>query len=510
MVHDPMIVSPWYLFIYNMAPTQLLGLFDSHQLVSTMKKITFHTTFKKLLADVYTPVGIYLRLRDRFRDTILLESTDFHAGDNSYSIIGINAIAGIEIINKAVVECKFPGQQPEKIVLAKDSILPNIVWDFMKRFEITDAASKPVNIAQGIFGYTSYDAVQFFENIHFREDREPAKQVSIPLMRYRLYQYVIIINHFKDELFICENHFAGLESEIEDVESLIKGKDVPVFPFSIKDDEYSNITDEEYKSTVQKGIEACHRGDVFQIVLSRRFHQCFNGDEFNVYRALRSVNPSPYLFYFDYGDYKLTGSSPESQVIIENNKAIVHPIAGTFRRTGDDDTDKLIASKLEKDEKENAEHVMLVDLARNDLSRISTNVEVTQYKKVNYYSHVIHLVSEVQGTVPKDTNPFSVMGSTFPAGTLSGAPKYKAMQLIDENENVSRGFYGGAIGFIGFNGNCNHAIMIRTFLSKDNTLVYQAGAGIVAKSDPASELQEVNNKLGALKKAIEIAQTITN
>jgi anthranilate synthase component 1 len=324
-------------------------------------------------------------------------------------------------------------------------------------------------------------------------------------MRYRLYQYVIIINHFKDELYICENHFAGLESRITDVESIIRSKDVPVFPFSTKNEEVSNISDEAYKRMVEAGIAACHRGDVFQIVLSRRFMQSFAGDEFNVYRALRSINPSPYLFYFDYGDYKLMGSSPESQVIIENGTAIVHPIAGTFRRTGDDETDKALAIDLENDLKENAEHVMLVDLARNDLSRVCNQVEVSSFKKVHFYSHVIHLVSEVRGRLDSIRNPFIILGSTFPAGTLSGAPKYKAMQLIDENETTARGFYGGAIGYIGFDGSCNHAIMIRTFLSKNNTLVYQAGAGVVAASKPESELQEVNNKLGALKNAIRIA-----
>jgi anthranilate synthase component 1 len=473
-----------------------------------MKKIIFTTTFKKLLADVFTPVGIYLRLRDKFRDTILLESTDFHAGENSYSIIGINAIAGIEITNTQMVEFKLPGMAPEKIKLDRSSQLTKVIADFMDRFQVEQTAPKPVNIAQGLFGYTSYDAVQFFESIELNALKQEAHEMRVPLMRYRLYQYVIVINHFKDEMYICENHFSGLESKRADVESIIRSKDVPVFPFAIKDGEVADITDEAYKKIVSNGIEACHRGDVFQIVLSRRFMQSFTGDEFNVYRALRSVNPSPYLFYFDYGDYKLMGSSPESQVIIENGKVIVHPIAGTFKRSGDDETDKALAIELENDKKETAEHVMLVDLARNDLSRVCSNVEVTSFKKVHFYSHVIHLVSEVQGMVDKEKNPFAILGSTFPAGTLSGAPKYKAMQLIDKNEITARGFYGGAIGFIGFNGSCNHAIMIRTFLSKNNTLVYQAGAGIVAASKPESELQEVNNKLGALKKAIEIAETI--
>ena len=472
-----------------------------------MKKIEIQTTFKKMLADVYTPVGIYLRLRDRFRDTILLESTDFHAGENSYSFIGINAVAGIEISNADAIEFKLPGQTAERIKLDKTADVPQLLFDFMQRFEVKEAAAKPVNVAQGLFGYTTFDAVQFFDDIKTTVDRQ--QTTEIPLMRYRLYQYVIAINHFKDELFICENHLNGIESEAGVIESLIKSKDVPGFPFKSIGEESSNITDAAYIEMVKKGVASCHRGDVFQIVLSRRFEQKFTGDEFNVYRTLRSINPSPYLFYFDYGDYKLMGSSPESQLIVEKGKAIVHPIAGTFKRTGDDEEDKALAIKLENDEKENAEHVMLVDLARNDLSRICSEVEVTQYKKINYYSHVIHLVSEVTGKVGPEANPFKLLATTFPAGTLSGAPKIKAMQLINEFETTARSYYGGAIGFIGFDGSVNHAIMIRTFLSRNNTLVCQAGAGVVAVSNPESELQEVNNKLNALKQAIEQAKEIS-
>lgn len=461
-----------------------------------------------MLADVYTPVGIYLRLRDRFRDTILLESTDFHAGENSFSIIGINAIAGMEVTNKQELEWKLPGRNAERTKLDAGKGLAGLMTDFMDHFEMEAPAAKPVNIAQGLFGYTAYDAIPLLENILFDERKDPAAETQLPLVRYRLYQYIIIFDHFKDELYLCENIFSNLESRLSDVESLINNKDVPLFPFTTNGEESSNISDDEYRRMVSNGIKACYRGDVFQVVLSRRFQQPFKGDEFNVYRALRTVNPSPYLFYFDYGDYKLTGSSPESQLIIQNGKAIVHPIAGTFKRSGDDDTDKARAVALENNAKENAEHVMLVDLARNDLSRVCDNVEVTAFKKIQYYSHVIHMVSEVQGNIKEGQSSFKILGAGFPAGTLSGAPKYKAMQLIDANEKTARGFYGGAIGFIGFDGSCNHAIMIRSFLSKQNTLYYQAGAGVVAASDPESELQEVNNKLGALKKAIELAQTI--
>jgi anthranilate synthase component 1 len=471
-----------------------------------MKQIELQTQCKKMLADVFTPVGIYLRVRDRFRDTVLLESTDHHAAENSYSFICINAIAGIEISSTKSIEFKLPAQKPEKVAINDTAEVPVQLWNFMQRFHVSAPSEREGKFAQGLFGYTAFDAVQFFDTISLSNTDNA--QPLIPLMRYRLYQYVIAFNHFKDELIICENIIPGIESDLAIVESLIKSKDVPVFPFKAKGEESSNMTDEAYRQMVQKGIQRCMRGDVFQIVLSRRFQQGFTGDEFNVYRSLRSVNPSPYLFFFDYGDYKLMGSSPEAQLIIQNGKAIVHPIAGTFKRSGDDIIDQEMAEKLLKDAKENAEHVMLVDLARNDLSRACDDVVVTHYRQVQYYSHVIHLVSEVTGKVRKNQNPFELLAKTFPAGTLSGAPKFKAMEIIDSYEPTARSYYGGGIGFMGFDGSCNHAIMIRTFLSKNNTLTYQAGAGVVAASVPENELQEVNNKLNALKKAIEIAGQI--
>lgn len=470
-----------------------------------MKKIKITSEVKNSLADIHTPVGIYLRLRDRFRDTVLLESTDSHASQNSYSFICINAIAGIEIENGESVEFKLPAMPPEKLAL-KEKDLKQVLWDFMHRFECSSDDDKWSLFAHGLYGYFTFDAVQLFEKINFKTIDDKTNRV--PVARYRLYQYIIAIDHHKDELALIENKVQGLESEIEIVQSLINSKDVPVYPFAASSSEHSNMDDAQYRHMVEKGIQSCHRGDVFQIVLSRRFQQSFTGDEFNVYRALRHINPSPYLFFFDYGDYKIMGSSPEAQLIIKNGKAIMHPIAGTFLRTGNDVEDQKSAAQLLDDAKENAEHVMLVDLARNDLSTVCTDVQVTQFRQVQYYSHVIHLVSEVQGIVPTDMNPFDIMFKTFPAGTLSGAPKYRAMQLIDEYEPTARSFYGGAIGFVGFNGSCNHAIMIRTLLSKDNTLFYQAGAGIVAASKSENELQEVANKLNALKKAIKMAGSI--
>ena len=466
-----------------------------------MKKIDLRTESKRMLADVYTPVSIYLRLRDRFRDTILLESTDAHVAENSYSFICINAIGGIEVKDAKTIEIKYPNQDPIK---QEADQIDNQLWGYMQGYQVVPHTHKETNFAQGLFGYTSFDAIPLFETIAFAD----TKKTNIPLIRYRLYQYVIVFDHYKDELFICQKLVTNEQADTSLIESLIRNKDVPQFPFTPVGDERSNVSDDAYTTMVEKGIQHCLRGDVFQIVLSRRFEQSFKGDEFNVYRALRSVNPSPYLFFFDYGDYKLMGSSPEAQLIVRNNKAVMHPIAGTFKRTGNDEEDKALSVKLLEDAKENAEHVMLVDLARNDLSRSCTAVTVSQFKQVKFYSHVIHLVSEVVGILGNDANPFNVLAQTFPAGTLSGAPKFKALEIIDGLEPTARGYYGGAIGFVGFNGDFNHAIMIRSFLSKDNTLYYQAGAGVVVSSNPESELQEVNNKLNALKKAVVLAAGI--
>lgn len=468
-----------------------------------MEKVTIRTRYRKMLADVYTPVGIYLRLRDKFSGSLLLESTDYHASDNSFSFIAIKPIAGMEI-NTDMLEYKYPNQKVERQELVDKSRVPEYLHSFLQSFAAEGEVPFPV--VQGFFGYTTYDAEPFFETITFR--KRPPGDNAIPLLRYRLYQYVIVINHFKDELYLCENQVHGLESEFDLIETIIRNKDCPVYPFGLVGEEKKNMSDEAYMEMVEKGKKHCYRGDVFQIVLSRAFSQDFRGDEFNVYRALRSINPSPYLFYFDYGDYRLMGSSPESQLIIQKQKATIHPIAGTFRRTGNDETDRDLADKLLKDPKENAEHVMLVDLARNDLSRYAKQVQVSYYRRVHFYSHVIHLVSEVTGVLEKGTNPFAVLAATFPAGTLSGAPKFKAMELIDAYEPTARSFYAGCIGFVSLNGDFNHAITIRSFLSKNNTLFYQAGAGIVAHSVPASELQEVNNKLNALKQALVLAGEI--
>jgi anthranilate synthase component 1 len=468
-----------------------------------MEEFKINTTSRKLLADIITPVSIYLRIRDIYPNSLLLESSDYHGNENSYSFICMKPVAGFEADKGFITETYPDG-----------SVLTTEITDHMifnKRFSAFSDSFKQNDIQEdipvnGLFGYLSYDAVQYFEKINLQHSSDFSHK--IPDVRYHLYEYIIAINHFQNTLQIIENHMNKGESELDRIEALLNSRNLAFYSFNTVGEESGNISDDQFMEIVSKGKNHCYLGDVFQVVLSRQFSRKFTGDEFNVYRALRSINPSPYLFYFDYGNYKIFGSSPEAHLKINKGKAYINPIAGTFRRTGDDEKDKILARQLSTDLKENAEHVMLVDLARNDLSRHATDVKVESYREVQFYSHVIHLVSAVSGEVKEGTTMSEMMSATFPAGTLSGAPKYMAMKIIDKYESQRRGYYGGAIGFIDFRGRFNHAIMIRTFLSKANTLYYQAGAGIVAISEEENELQEVNNKLGALRKAIEMAEEI--
>lgn len=469
-----------------------------------MKKFKLITQERKLLADTLTPVNIYLKLRDVFAGSILLESSDYHGNENSLSFICSEPIASF-IVEQGKVKIRYPDGSNTLTENTKD-VLHDLEM-FTQAFQ-SDATLTSRYNPSGLFGYTTYDAIRFFESVMIDK-----KEQQIPDIMYKLYRYVIVVDHFSNELTLFAHTVEGEPSAIDQqalnrLQQIIYSNKVSTYAFTREGEESSNVTDQEFMEMVEQGKQHCYRGDVFQIVLSRRFTTRFHGDEFNVYRALRSINPSPYLFYFDYGNFRLMGSSPEAQIQIANSKAYIYPIAGTFRRTGNDQEDLTLAEQLTKDEKENAEHVMLVDLARNDMSRHAEKVNVEVFKEVQFYSHVIHLVSKVSGELKQGSSSLQMAVDTFPAGTLSGAPKYKAMTLINQYENINRSFYGGAIGFIGFNGSFNHAIMIRTFLSKQNQLIFQAGAGIVAKSEAASELQEVNNKLSALRKAIDMATTI--
>ena len=458
------------------------------------------TKYLKIISDIHTPVGVYLKLRDLYSKVFLLESSDYRGSENSLSFICFDSKAQISIHNN-IVKMVFDKKEVNKKI-ENDKGVSYYLNNFIKQFKVEkNEFNYPSN---GLFGYISYDCVKYFDNISISNPKE----INIPEILYDAFKYVIVFNHFNNELIIFEHLYGDDDiSQIEKIKNIVSGKPVKPFSFKKNNDERTNLSDTDFKKLVDKGINYCNQGDVFQIVLSKRFYQDFQGDEFQVYRALRSINPSPYLFYFDYGSFKIFGSSPEAQIVIKNDKATIYPIAGTFKRTGDDEYDKKEAEKLSNDTKENSEHVMLVDLARNDLSKISKSVQVERFKDIQFYSHVIHLVSKVSGNITSDKKVDLISG-TFPAGTLSGAPKHKAMQLIEHHENISREFYGGAIGFMGFNGDFNHAIIIRSFLSKNRRLFYQAGAGIVFKSNRDSENQEVYNKIEALRKAIQIAEKI--
>jgi anthranilate synthase component 1 len=466
-----------------------------------MKSYSLQSEHKKILADTLTPVSVYLKIRDVFPHSLLLESSDYHANNNDFSYICCNPIASISLQNGKLTT-HYPDGSSTCIEVTQETDIPEKIHTFSQQFKTKRFPFK--FISNGIFGYIAHDAVEYFEQIELNKEK---KGQAIPDIYYAVYQNIIAISLFNHEAHLFSHSIDG-KHNLEKLEQLINGKQQSKFSFVKKGAKSSNLTDAEFLEFVALGKQHCYRGDVFQLVLSRRFSQGFQGDDFNVYRTLRSINPSPYLFYFDYGDFKIFGSSPEAQLVVQDGKAEIHPIAGTFKRTGNDEEDAAAALELSKDPKENSEHVMLVDLARNDLSRNGSAVVVEKNREIQFYSHVIHLVSKVSCKMKTAAKTFRVVADTFPAGTLSGAPKHKALQLIDRYEKTKRNFYGGAIGYLDFEGNFNHAIIIRSFLSQHNQLYYQAGAGIVADSVPENELQEVYNKLGALDKALSLAEKV--
>ncbi len=466
----------------------------------TTASIPLQTRIETRLADLLTPVSAYLKLRDRYREPVLLESNDAQDPENCHSFLGLDPLASFQV-QAGVCRIEWPGGRVESFALDDRQQVPDRLQEFVRAF----AYDEPDGRFNGLFGHVGFDGVQYFDTLFF----DPAKRrFDLPDLRFSLYRFILAFDHFRDMLTLRENRLPGEPSRLDEVLRLLDAQRLPAFPFRRKGERRSNLSDAEFKVLVEAGKRHCRLGDVFQIVFSRQFAQVFEGDEFQVYRVLRSINPSPYLFFFDYGDYKIFGSSPEAQMVVREGVAQVNPIAGTYRRSGDRLQDAEKARELAGDPKENAEHIMLVDLARNDLSRHAQGVQVRQLKDIQYFSHVIHLVSRVEGELQPGTNPVRVFADTFPAGTLSGAPKFKALQLIDRYENQNRGPYGGSIGLIDFDGNINQAIVIRSFLSYRQTLYSQAGAGIVVDSDSDKELEEVNNKLGALQKALEQAERL--
>lgn len=472
-----------------------------------MATFNYTTQTRKILADLYTPVGVYMRLRDIYPQSALMESSDYHGTENSRSFIGVHPIASIAV-GHGVVTVTYPdGRVEEKELPAFGEgkgekcklAISKAFNDFIQAFHVEGEGSE----CCGLYGFTTFNAVRYFENIPVKDTT--MEKNDAPDIYYIMYKNIIVFDHFNNTMQLIT---LGEEAELDALMKAINKANVKPYDFHPVGETTSTLTDEEHKANIRRCIQHCLRGDVFQIVVSRRFVQKYEGDDFKLYRALRSINPSPYLFYFDFGGFRIFGSSPETHNRIVGDKAFIDPIAGTTKRTGNMEQDRKAAEFLRKDPKENAEHVMLVDLARNDLSHNCHGVKVDFYKDMQFYSHVIHLVSRVSGTLDEQADHIKAFIDTFPAGTLSGAPKVRAMQIISELEPHNRGAYGGCIGFIGLNGDLNQAIVIRTFISRNGELWFQAGSGVVAKSNDQYELEECNNKLGALTKAIHIAEEL--
>ena len=461
----------------------------------------YHTASKKILVDLNTPVSVYLRVRDAYPQSALMECSDYHDSKNSRSFICLHPIGSVSVAHGVGV-MQFPNGEEQRCSISNGDDTARLINQFLQSFHIEGADKADC----GLYGYTTFNSVRYFEHIDVKDETQTENDA--PDLLYILYKDYIIFDHFKNEVTLIELLQEGEEDDLDQLEHDVNSRPYQQYSFRPVGDCTSTLTDDEHRENIRKGIKHCLRGDVFQIVLSRRFKQKFEGDDFKLYRALRSINPSPYLFYMDFGGFRIFGSSPETHCRIEGGRAYIDPIAGTTKRTGDGEQDRQNALYLKNDPKENAEHVMLVDLARNDLSRNCHDVKVDFYKDMQFYSHVIHLVSRVSGELNEGADPVKAFIDTFPAGTLSGAPKVRAMQLISEYEPHNRGAYGGCVGSIGFDGSLNQAITIRTFVSRNNELWFQAGGGIVAKSNVEYELQEVNNKLGALRKAIEIAEKL--
>ena len=494
-----------------------------------MAQYNYKTVTRKILADLYTPVGVYMRLRDIYPQSALMESSDYHGSDNSRSFIGVHPIASIAV-GHGIVTATYPDGKVEKQELPAFGegkgeecklAISKAINDFIQSFHVEGEGKDFC----GLYGFTTFNAVRYFENIPVKDTT--MEKNDAPDIYYIMYKDIIVFDHFNNTMELIVLNEANEEEKSEEakqensslstlrssleIDALLKAvnkANVKPYDFHPVGETTSTLTDEEHKANIRRCIQHCLRGDVFQIVVSRRFVQKYEGDDFKLYRALRSINPSPYLFYFDFGGFRIFGSSPETHNRIVGNKAFIDPIAGTTKRTGDMELDRKAAEFLRNDPKENAEHVMLVDLARNDLSRNCHGVKVDFYKDMQFYSHVIHLVSRVSGTLDEGADHIKEFIDTFPAGTLSGAPKVRAMQIISELEPHNRGAYGGCIGFIGLNGDLNQAIVIRTFISRNGELWFQAGSGVVAKSNDQYELEECNNKLGALTKAIHIAEKL--
>ena len=457
----------------------------------------FNTNIFKTLSDTNTPVELYLKLRDKFQNAFLLESSDHTTIENSYSYLCLQPLASF-VVNRETTFIKYPDGSATSLATSGNSVsssLQNFIASF--KTEETDLRF----ITNGIFGYTSYDAIPLFHNVAFK-----AGNADLPLMQYHLFRFLIVFNHFNNELYLLEHIQEGETSGMEPIKDIIAHRAVTQYPFACEDNEVSSFTDGAFLETIQKGIDHCDSGLLSGVNLSRKFTKKFTGDEFNVYRALRSVNPSGYLFYFDYGSFKIFGSSPEAQLVIKDGTAVVKPIAATMstiRNQNDANPDTQAALTSQYDA-----HVAIVMRLKDALDKHSIKTTILKLMAPEHRSHATNLLSEISAVLVADYNLMEVFASVFPSGMISGIPKMAALEFIEENEPINRGFYGGAVGIIGFDQSYNHAVFNRSFVSADNQLAFQAGCFISSEASAADKLQEVNDKLVVLQTSIALAQTL--
>ena len=465
--------------------------------------------YTKILADVETPISAYLKIAENEDYSFILESVSGEDKFARYTFIGCDPYLRISAKNNYVTINKKDEIDEFKL---EDKTPLYYLEEIMKNYKPVNIEELP-NFIGGAVGYFGYDMVRHFEKI----PDDNLDIVDVPEMYYMLTDKIIAFDRFKQELILIVNIILEENDDVEqkykqgvkDLENLYKkiNKKFENLYLEDSDKEYSiksNFENSSFCNSVDKAKEYIKSGDIFQVVLSQRFYTDYNDDPFNAYRRLRSINPSPYMFYIDFKDFKVAGASPEILVRVEKDNVILKPIAGTRKRGKTIAEDMKLEKELLEDEKEIAEHVMLIDLGRNDVGRVSEygTVKLTEKMIVEKYSHVMHIVSSVEGKLEKDKTGFDALKAVFPAGTLTGAPKIRAMEIIEELEPEKRGIYGGAIGYFSFNGDLDSCITIRSIVFKDDKAYMQAGAGIVYDSVPEREFEETENKIAAVIRAL--------
>lgn len=461
--------------------------------------------FYEILADHVTPIQVFMALRGAGTPSFMLESVENRDQWGRYSFIGVNPKKEIKM-NGTEIEIDGKKQTVENHIA--------YLMEMVNGYRSPVLADKP-KLTGGFIGYFGYDTIRFVEK---KLTNVPEDDLHMPECHLCMYDEIIAFDHLTNRVIVIQNVHESddLETKYKSLEPRAKQMIERIDNFRMVRKEHevknetkvvSNLTKEEYKSNVEKAKEYIRNGDIFQVVLSQRFEVESEADPFDVYRCLRTTNPSPYLYFFDFVDYQIAGASPEMLVSVTNGIVTTKPIAGTVPRGTTKKEDDILVRQLMHDPKEQAEHTMLVDLGRNDVGKVSRfgTVRVDNFMSVEKYSKVTHLVSDVQGELREDKTALDALMSILPAGTLSGAPKVRAMEIIDELENKKRGLYGGTVGYLAFDGNIDTCIAIRTVLFKDGKGYVQAGAGIVADSEPEKEYEETKNKALAVINAIREA-----